>query len=175
MEKEEVIEMLNSWENMEFYIQHLSLHPKKLTNLFDVVFDDSDPIHWRAAYLADKIADKNPELIEPFIPKMIEALGTTSNTSKMRHYLKLISQYPIPHESIDFLFNYSLETFTNASYPVAVRVHGMQILFEISEIETDLKPELIHIIENEIEIHPTPGIKSRGKKLIQKLQSNTMN
>jgi len=45
----------------------------------------------------------------------------------------------------------------------------MQILYNISEKEPELKPELIDVIENEMELHPTPGILSRGKKILKKL------
>lgn len=45
----------------------------------------------------------------------------------------------------------------------------MQILFEISEYEPGFKPELIQLIEHEIEYHASPGIISRGKSLLSTL------
>jgi len=33
-----------------------------------------------------------------------------------------------------------------------------------------LKPELIRVIEHEIEIHPTAGILARGRSLLKKLK-----
>ena len=45
----------------------------------------------------------------------------------------------------------------------------MQILFNISEREPELKHELIQLIEHEIEYHSSAGIKSRGSKLLRKL------
>lgn len=170
MKKEDAIDIINTWENLNFYIQQISKHPEDLKVLFDIASDDSKQEYWRAAYLIDRLADDFPDLIEPCIPDMINALKKTNNTSKVRHYLKLISQYPINKEEMDFLFNYCLDAFTNTGFPVAVRVHAMQVLYEISEVEPGLKPELIHIIENEMELHPTPGIKTRGRKLIQKLR-----
>jgi hypothetical protein len=45
----------------------------------------------------------------------------------------------------------------------------MQILFNISETEVGLKPEVLAIIELEMENHPSAGIVSRGRKLTKKL------
>ncbi len=169
MNREDVITIISTWENLNGYMKLISKNPEELEVLADVAFDDSRKEFWRAAYLIDKLADQSPELVQTLVPRFIQELKRTDNQSKLRHYLKLISQYPLPADSIDFLFNFCLDTFTNASFPVAIRVHAMQILFEISEIEPGLKPELIQIIEHEMEIHPTAGIKSRGKRLLGKL------
>jgi hypothetical protein len=47
----------------------------------------------------------------------------------------------------------------------------MQILYNISEIETDLKAELLAVVEHEMEYHSTAGILSRGSKLANKLRN----
>ena len=67
------------------------------------------------------------------------------------------------------LFNFCFEVFTNSTEPVAVRVHAMQILFNIAQKEPDFTGELINLIENEIELHGSAGIASRGRKLLLKL------
>jgi hypothetical protein len=63
-----------------------------------------------------------------------------------------------------------MKTLTSAKEPLAVRVHAMQILYNISEKEPDLKPEILAIFEHVMENHSSPGIISRGKKLVQKLR-----
>lgn len=68
------------------------------------------------------------------------------------------------------MLDFCIHHFTTAEEPIAVRVHAMQILYNISETEPDFKPELIHIIEHELEYHSSAGIKSRGGKLLKKLR-----
>lgn len=169
MTKEEIAAMTHSWENLNFYIQHFSRYPENLPALLQVACDDSRKEYWRAAWMVDKIAEQSPGLVRPFLPELIRSLKTTKNLSKLRHFLKIVSQNPIPETELDFLFNFCLKVFTDSAYPVAVRVHAMQILYEISEIESEFKPELIQLIEHEIELHPTAGIKARGKNLLVKL------
>lgn len=136
----------------------------------DLAFNGQHTKSWHAAYIADKINDNHPKLIAPFISEMVLRPKTEKNSSKKRHYLKLISQHDFPVKFHSFLVDYCLECFTSSSEPIANRVHAMQVLFNISEKEPDFKPELLSVIEHEIELHPTPGIVSRGKKLVKKLE-----
>jgi len=46
----------------------------------------------------------------------------------------------------------------------------MQVLYNISEKEPELKPEILALIENEMENHFSAGILSRGGKLADKLR-----
>ncbi|MBW6533727.1 MAG: hypothetical protein K0B11_01845 [Mariniphaga sp.] len=173
MTKEELLELIVSWENLPLLVRQLESEPGKLRLLIDLAFNEQHPKSWRAAYIADKINDNHQELISPFIPEMILRLKTEKNSSKKRHYLKLISQHNFPRKFHSFLVDYCLECFSSSSEPVANRVHAMQVLFNISEKEPGFKPELLSIIEHEMELHPTPGIVSRGKKLVKKLLEQT--
>ena len=47
----------------------------------------------------------------------------------------------------------------------------MQVLFNISEKETDLKQELIFIIENQL-TNASAGLQNRGSKLLEKLNKS---
>lgn len=169
MNKKELLEILESWENLAFIIQEIGNHPEYFSELIEIALYNSEPKTWRAAYLVDKIHDKYPELILPFLEPIIQKLETENNTSKKRHFLKLISMNEIPEQHFGFLVDFCLKALTSDKEPPAVRVHAMQILYNISEIEPDLKPEILAIIEHEIEFHSTAGIISRGTKLAKKL------
>jgi predicted nucleic acid-binding OB-fold protein len=67
------------------------------------------------------------------------------------------------------LLNFCIEVFTNAAEDIAVRVHAMQILFNIARKEPDFAGELIELIEHEMEYHGSAGISSRGRKLLKRL------
>lgn len=99
------------------------------------------------------------------------AIQEIRNHAEQRHFLKLISLNEIDKKYQSFLMDYCFNAFTSGNEPVAIRVHAMQVLFNISESEPDFKPELLAIIEHEIEVHPSAGISSRGNKLAKKLNS----
>lgn len=169
MTEQELYELLDSWDNIEIVIRELSQNPEGFAVLMRIALHHPKQRSWRAAYLADKIHDDFPEMLQPYLPSIIEKLETETNASKRRHWLKLISMNQIQEQYFVKLFDYCIKAFTSGQEAVAVRVHAMQILFNISEIESELKPEVLGIIENEIEQHPTAGIRSRGTKLSKKL------
>ncbi len=170
MTEKELYDLLISWENIEILSRQLSRNEADFSVLMAVALTNSEQRSWRAAYLADKIHDLAPELLVPYLPVIIEKLKTENNASKKRHWLKLISMNRVDKPYFAFLFDYCIGIFTSGKEAVAVRVHAMQILFNISESEPDLKPEIVEIIEQEIEHHPTAGIRSRGTKLVKKLR-----
>lgn len=161
--------LVQSWESIPLIIREISDFPQHLSALMELVFDDSDPKNWRAAYLVEKIHDQHPELVVPSLPAMTDFLLITQNASKKRHLLKLISLHPIPEDRMVDMLNYCIDVFTSAAEPVAVRVHAMQVLFNIAQVEPDFSGELIELIQHEIEFHGSAGISSRGKKLLKKL------
>ena len=79
-----------------------------------------------------------------------------------------MSRHDIPEEQsvkvLDFCFK-MLTLFETA----AIKVHAMQILYNISQKEPGLKPELISAIELAIQ-EGTTGVKNRGQRMLKKLR-----
>ena len=123
--------------------------------------------------MVDKIHEEYPELILDYLDQMTLQLETEKQQGKIRHLLKLISLNEIDKKHHAYLFDYCMEAMTSAKNPPAIRVHAMQILYNLSEYEPDLKPEVLALIEQEIEYHATAGIVSRGSKLVKKLRHQT--
>jgi hypothetical protein len=170
MTKQEIFQILDSWENLDFLIKEIIETPKNYNALMEIALYSKDPKSWRAAYIVDKINDAQPELLHPFLVRMIDRVQKEKNGSKKRHFLKLISMNDIPENHQGVMFDFCLKTFSSSKDAVAVRVHAMQILYNISSNEPDLQPEILAIIEHEMEHHPSAGITSRGKKLANKLR-----
>jgi len=169
MTEDEVQTLIQSWEHLAILVRYIADYPEHLEIIMSKALDDSRPENWRAAWMVDKIHDKYPELVLPYFPAITQFLFTTQNSGKKRHFLKLLSLHPVPEENMALLLNYCINVFSNAAEPVAVRVHAMQILYNIAQKEPDFASELIDLIEHEIEYHGSAGIKSRGQKLLKKL------
>lgn len=165
----EVQTLIQSWENLAILVRYIADYPEYLDIIMTKALDDSQPENWRAAWMIDKIHEKHPELVVPYFPALTDFVLSTQNAGKKRHLLKLISLHDIPEENMALLFNYCTEVFSNAAEPVAIRVHAMQILFNIAQKEPDFAGELIDLIEHEMEYHGSAGISSRGQKILRKL------
>ncbi len=170
MTKEELIDLINSWENLQYLQNELVREPELYRLLIEIAFYNANPKSWRAAYLIDKINDNYPKLLKPFLNEMIEQLKIERSEGKKRHFLKLISMNDLPLEQLGFLTDFCISVFTSDKEPVAVRVHAMQVLYNISEKQPDLKTEILLIVEHEMENHFSAGILSRGNKIAHKLR-----
>ncbi|MBN1984809.1 MAG: hypothetical protein JW761_00830 [Prolixibacteraceae bacterium] len=174
MEKENLIELIDSWGNLDVLVRELCARPELFSTLMEIALYSTGPKTWRAAYLADKIHDEYPELVWPYLGKMVERLPAEKNLSKKRHFLKLISMNDIREEHLGFLLDFCAETMASDE-PVAIRVHAMQILYHISEKEPGLKSEILTLIEHELEYRATAGIRARGLRLVKKLRKQLQN
>jgi hypothetical protein len=169
MTQKELLELLDSWDNLNIIKQEAVNSSVHFDLLMEIALNHTKKRSWRAAYVVDQIHDNHPELVRPFLSKMVKKLEVEKNHSKKRHFLKLISMNEIQEKDIGFLFDFCMETLTSEE-PPAVRVHAMQILYNISEKQPGLKPELLAVIQHEMEYHSTAGIISRGKRITRKLE-----
>ena len=172
MTENEVQTLIQSWENLAILVRYVADYPQHLNIIMRKALDDSRPENWRAAWMVDKIHDRYPELVLPYFLEITQFLLTTQNSGKKRHFLKLLSLHPVTEENMALLLNYCINVFSNAAEPVAVRVHAMQVLFNIAQQEPDFSGELIELIEHEMEYHGSAGLVSRGRKLLKKLDKH---
>jgi hypothetical protein len=165
MTSEEWIDLISSWENLELITGEIASGRKSLDSLMEVCLYSRHPLSWRATWVADKIHDVRPELVVPYLEKIILQLKKETHPGKKRQFLKLISMHDIREKYHSFLMDYCLICFMRTNEPVSVRVYALQILYNISELQPLFKPELLSLIEHEMELHPSAGVLARGRKL----------
>ncbi len=175
MTKEELKVFLENWENMELLFRDPEQGRVHFRLIMEIAMEGNERVNWRASWAADKINDFNPGIAADWIGKMVETLPRLRHHGKKRQFLKLISLYPLQTQWMSFLLEYCLEKLSSTEEDVSVRVYSMQILYNISQTEPDLKNELLHIIEQEMEYHPSPGILTRGRKLATRLKKEIKN
>lgn len=146
----------------------VSVDSVKYDKLINIVFDNQEPISRRAVYAIDHANDINPELIHKYLDRATNFVLTKPNYSLMRHLLKIISQNNISVNKQGEILQLCTYCIFSDKVPYAVKVHSLQIFYNISEEEPDLKPELIQIIDSTIELN-SAGYKNRAAKLLLKL------
>jgi hypothetical protein len=169
MTKDELTNILDSWDSLTLMKMNVEGHPDYLPGLMDIALNGRDRHSWRAAWIADKINEQHPGIMEPWIGELTKKLRGTSHSGKKRQYLKLVSLYPIAEEQRSFLMDYCLQVLESAAEPPGVKAHAMQVLYNISEYEPELKEELLQILEFELEIRESAGVRARARRLAEKL------
>ena len=168
---EKILKLLNqgiSKHNAMLIAEQVSTDNKRYDKLINIVFSNIEPISRRAVYAIDNTNDINPKLITKYIDRITDFVLTKPNYSIMRSLLKLLAENNIAKDKQGKILQLCTDYIYSEKVPPAVKVHCLQIFYNISEEETDLKLELIQIIESTIE-HNTAAYKSRANKLLEKL------
>jgi hypothetical protein len=173
MTKDELISILDSWDSLTLMKHTVEQYPDYFQGLMEIAMNGSDRHGWRAAWIADKIEQQEPGMVAPWIEQITERLKGLNHSGKKRQFLKLVSLYPVSVQNKSFLVDYCLECLDNSSDPPAVKAHAMQILYNISQEEPELKAELLQILEFVIEKGESAGIKARAQRLAAKLAKET--
>jgi hypothetical protein len=158
-----------SRKNADYILHYLNNDPKLFKELLDIMFNGSPPLPHRASWIVTLITDKYPELFKPYLKKIISYVENCDNSSIRRNLLRSIAEYEIPEPLQGKLFDYCYKWLQSRFEPPAVKVHCMEILYNISQGEPDLKNELKLILE-ELSNHESPAVKSRCGKLLMKLK-----
>src|SRR5512143_2848095 len=126
MTKEELLVILERWENMTLLFNDRDLAAEHFPMLMEIALPGTDRLSWRASWAADKINETISGIAAPWIQQMIDALRRLEDHSKKRQYLKFISLYPIPENEAGFLFDYCMGKMTSETEDISVRVYAMQ-------------------------------------------------
>jgi len=137
--------------------------------LFQFIFTDDHRIAWRACWIIDNAAEEFPELLTDKLPDLINGLLATKDSSLKRHFTRILCRYHIPEEYLGAIVNRSFELLVPTE-PPAVRVFAMQLLYNITLRQPDLKGELISVIQGLIEEGGSVGFINRAVKLLRLLQ-----
>lgn len=137
--------------------------------LFQFIFSGDQRWAWRSCWIIDNAAEEFPDLLADKLPEIIAGLSSTQNGSLKRHFTRILCRYQIEEEYLGVIVNRCFELLA-PSEPVAVRVYALQLLFNITLHQPDLKGELISVIESLLEEGGSAGFINRSNKLLQQLR-----
>jgi hypothetical protein len=139
--------------------------------VLECIFSPEEKVAWRAAWIIDSATEGYPELLEPYLLRIIEHFKNTKNSSINRIFTRLLCRYSLPEEYLGMLVDRCFKLLSPLE-PVAVRVNSMQLLFNISQQEPELQPELAMVISGLIEEGGSTGLLNKAEKILKKLYSN---
>jgi 8-oxo-dGTP diphosphatase len=152
-------------------------NPAIFINLFEYSCSPDKKLAFRASWILSKVCDKFPEIIDPYLSRVVEILNELDNESALRSFLRIISLSDLEKISnqqhgvlADFCFN-SLKSGFSA---IAVKAYSMEILYRLSLIYPELANELSASVMVLME-DGSPGIVSRGRMVLKKLAEIPIN
>jgi hypothetical protein len=187
MEKERLIERLNFIMGKKDTLALAELFTSMddgVSTLFDLCQSDNEMLSFHAAWVLENALSANPELFGQNFSKIIELLPTLKNPSLIRHFCKLLNlaldgcrNNVLPQEACQMLKKIDMEPAIESCFEwlidseskPAVKAQCMDILYHLSKRYDWIAEELPYVIELQI-IDGTPGIKAKGKKVLEMLR-----
>jgi len=150
-------------------IQRVGNSREKFNHLLDICMNEKDPLAWRAAWIMDGSDEKWPGLGRHALPRVVNALPGMKSTGTIRCLLRMISRYEIAEDDQGVLIDECFSYLISDRYPVAVKAHAMEIIYQHVLIYPELKEELAAAISDHME-NNSAGFKSRGRRILKQLE-----
>jgi hypothetical protein len=168
MDVREFLEIGTSRMNVDILIDKIEEDPDIFETVWEIMLEDSYPLSMRAAWVISHFAKKHPFFLEPRLPEMVDILPSVKTESIRRCLLNILSQLPIPDKQCGPLFDLCYEWLESPGSSIAARAYSMTILYNISNREPELKPELIALFESQKDAL-SAGVLARSRILLKKL------
>jgi hypothetical protein len=127
----------------------------------------------RAAWSVGWAARKKPELVLPYLGEIVTRMqqADASDATK-RNAVRILAEVEIPKALQGETMNACFGFIEDPKTPPAIKAFSLTVLFHLAKTYPEIKPELKLLIESNIQ-HQTPAFKSRAKKILPHLISNT--
>ena len=140
----------HSKEHTEALAQRILDDPPKFEELWSLIKVEEPPIPQRGAWVLDKCATKRPDIIQKYIPELIQHLPKPNHNAVHRSISKALSMVAIPEEHQGELFSLCIDWLMSPNIHVAIKAHSMSIAYNIAKGIPELEEELALVIRENI-------------------------
>ena len=154
-----------------------------LHDLIDLTFDANKHIAFRAAWILENLFLKNPGRYEQDLEYLLHRIPDVEHESCQRHYAKILMHTTAPgalpliisivqSTNLEAVVEQCFDWIINPRVKIAVKLFSCDALFNLRHRYGIIKDELEDQIKFLMMSNPSPGIVSRGKKLLERLKAD---
>ncbi len=149
-------------------------NPAYLDDIFELAFSDKQKIAMRASRIIYLVFEQAPDLIKPRFSEILQRLKKITDTSAKRNLIHLFINNTslLNEDDLGLLLDICFKYIESPDSEVAHKIYSIYLIYEVSNSIPELKPELIAIIERNIDTEQT-AYKSTGKRMLKKLYKET--
>lgn len=143
--------------------------PDRFSELMTLFLGQEYRVTQRAAWVVSHCCDKHPNLLLPFLEKIIANLANDIPVAVKRNTVRVLQSVDVPEELMGPLADHCFRYLADAKETIAVKVFAMTILANIAKKFPDLKGELRLMIEDQLPLG-SAGFVNRGMKILEVLE-----
>jgi hypothetical protein len=124
----------------------------------------------RSAWVVGICAERHPELVRPYLGKMIARMQEPGvHDAVKRNVIRILQTVDIPRGLLGIVADICFRYLASIDTPIAVKAFSMTVLARIAEREPDLKRELRIVIEQQL-LFGGPAICARARKVLKAIR-----
>jgi 8-oxo-dGTP diphosphatase len=146
-------------------------NPAIFNKLLEYSYSSDKRLAFHASWTLSKVCDRFPELIYPYLPKIVETLHKLDNESARRSFLRIISITEIDrlsNKQHGILAEQCFTALKSGFSAIAIKAYSMEILYKLVLKYPELLNEFSATIKM-IEGEGSAGIIARGRIIMKKL------
>ena len=159
---------LRSIGRVDEVVQDILRNPALFEEVFEGVLDDDPIVRMRSADALEKVSSKHPEYLQPFKKRLINEVSKIKQQEVRWHVAQMFSYLEVNEKERDQIINILL-SYIDTSDSKIVKTFSMQTLADFAGEDKVVRPKILKILEELVKTG-SPAMKSRGRKLIKKLE-----
>ena len=145
-------------------------HADRFAALIQLFLHDEYRVVQRSAWIISLVAAKHPELLTPHLPAMVARMEDAGMpVAVKRNVLRILQYLVIPAPLQGPVMNSCFAFLEDPLETVAVKAFSMTVLANLAKDYPEIKNEIRLLIAEALENNPTPGIRSRAKKVLKEI------
>lgn len=153
----------------ELIIREMGGSEEGFRELLEMALGEQDPLAWRATWVLDGCDEHYPGLARKHVSRIVRHLPSITSHGVLRSMLRMLCRHQVPEEQQGLLIDLCFSYLVSELYPLAVKVHAMQILYNHVLLYPELKHELLTVIEDQAD-HNSVAFRVRGRQIMEKLE-----
>jgi hypothetical protein len=151
-------------------IKYVGQDKKRFKELMDIFLGNEYRPTQRAAWPMSYVTAEHPQLIAPYIDKLIGKLEQKENHPAIpRNILRIFQDFDLPEKYEGRVVDYCFSVLMSEAEPVAVRAFAITVAARICGKYPELARELVVILKEMIQLPQTAAITHRAMKALKSL------
>lgn len=151
-------------------------HPETMTTLTAIGFDLNNPFHYKAIWIMELLAERNPNLLQPYIETICEKASQYHHESAIRglsrvvYFMSTATSILLTENQKEKLIEIGLDWLIDDNIKVAPKAYAMYTLLHFAKEYEWIKEELRNSIDKNFH-QQSAGYKAAARNVLKKINS----
>jgi hypothetical protein len=146
-------------------VEFIGNDAQRFSELMELIFAGEYRLTQRAAWSMNYCAERHPELIRPYLSKLLDCLERDDmHDAVKRNVLRMLQYVDIPRRLAGKVYGHCIDLIDDAYEPAAVRAFALTVAARIAKSEPHLMNELRLIVSKHLP-HSPAAFQKRAREL----------